>query len=184
MTAVFFSPHNLSDDESLFAAFTLLRHRPHVAVCFRSHLQQIRRTGITAAVRERETACAMEILGCTWEQWPILDSDPHAIGLAERMHAAAERFDRCFAPAVIDDGHPQHNIVGRNALAAFGRDRTSVYHTYHKWDGRQRGALVEFEPGWPVLKLRALACYVSQIAEPSTRDWFLRDQWEYAETAA
>lgn len=174
MTALLLSPHN--DDESLFAAATCVIHDPHVVVVLRSQLQQIRGTGITAATREAETDRALSQLDVTtWEQWPYSDAAPDWAAVEAAMRELDEQRhpERVFAPAVELGGHDQHNQVGDLAHAVFG-DRVTAYLTYVRGHGRSRsGNEVPFEPDWPVRKLRALACYRSQIVEPSTRDWFL-----------
>jgi LmbE family N-acetylglucosaminyl deacetylase len=171
-------PSQPSDDETLFATFTCLRHRPHVLVVLKSQLQEDRGTGITARTREMETGRAMEILGCTWRQWPYPDSDPDWNEIEDRLQVAGRDYDHCFAPAFEDVGHEQHNQVAELARHIFD-GRVTHYLTYRRGPGRTPGTRATFMPHWPVLKLRALACYESQIAEPSTRDWFLGEQWEY-----
>lgn len=173
MTALLLQPH--SDDAALFAAFTCLHHRPHVITVLSSDLQERRGTGITQATREAEDRLAFEFLGCTVEQWPYLDSAPDWGAVENALRLADERLapERVFAPAPEPDGHDQHNAVGNLALDVFGK-RVTGYLTYRRGHGRSRSEReVAFKPHWPGLKLSALACYASQIQEPSTRDWFL-----------
>jgi LmbE family N-acetylglucosaminyl deacetylase len=174
VTALLLQPH--SDDAALFAAFTCLHHRPHVITVLSSQLQEDRGTGISQATREAEDRCAMEFLGCTVEQWPYSDASPDwgAVENALRLYDEREAPERVFAPRPTPDGHEQHNAVGSLALDVFGDTRVTLYLTYRRGHGRaMSGNEVAFKPHWPGLKLRALACYVSQIQEPSTRDWFL-----------
>jgi LmbE family N-acetylglucosaminyl deacetylase len=173
LTALLFQPH--SDDAALFAAFTCLHHRPHVVTVLASQLQWDRGTGIKAAEREAEDACAIESLGCTVEHWPYPDSAPDWGAVENAMRLVDERLqpERVFAPAPEPDGHEQHNAVGNLAHDVFGQ-RVTGYLTYRREHGRSRSENeVAFKPSWPALKLRALACYESQIQEPSTRAWFL-----------
>ena len=44
---------------------------------------------------------------------------------------------------------------------------------------KSTGKPVVFDPEWPVLKLRALACYESQIALQECAQHFLSEQYEY-----
>lgn len=185
MKAIVLSPHN--DDETLFAANHILREQPLVVVCFKSHLQELRGTGITAEIREAETSLALGVLGVVeWRQWPHLDSlGAKAELLKSSFRALAEEFPEAvvWAPVVENGGHEQHNIVGLLANAFWPFDQVKRYFTYRRGFERTYGERVEFEPHWPALKLRALACYESQIQEPSTRDWFLGEQWEYVPAA-
>jgi len=173
VSALLLSPHN--DDETLFASGFCIAHNPHVVVVLRSQVQEDR-YGITADTREQETGCALDTLGVTgWTQWPYLDSDPDWGAVENALRSIDDRLqpDRVFAPAVELGGHAHHNLVGDLAHVVFG-DRVTSYLTYVRGNGRSRSDReVPFMPAWPAVKLRALACYLSQIAEPSTRDWFL-----------
>lgn len=127
----------------------------------------------------------MDILGLEWRQWQIPDGasdrDTSRLAVLEGLLVQLDRElqpDLVFAPAQQEGGHADHNLVGWAAERMFG-DRYRPYLTYRRGFDRSYGERVEFEPHWPALKLRALACYESQIQEPSTRDWFLGEQWEY-----
>ena len=180
MTSILFSPHQ--DDACLFATFTLLAHDPLVVTVLASQLQEDRGTGITNDTRMAEDCCAFAELGLTeWTQWPYLDSAPDWGAVAGAMRVVDERVqpERVFAPAVEEGGHDHHNQIGQLARALFG-DRLTAYLTYTNGRDRSRsGNEVPFEPEWPAIKLGALACYRSQIAEPSTGhhfiDWGLRE---------
>jgi LmbE family N-acetylglucosaminyl deacetylase len=173
VTALLLSPH--SDDGCLFAAYSILAHKPLVVTVLASQLQEDRGTGITHATRAAEDACAYAILGCDHTQWPYTDSDPDWGGVVNAMRLMDDRLDpsAVFAPAVEDGGHDQHNQIGELAAAVFG-DRVIAYLTYTNGRERSRGGSeVPFLPSWPAVKLRALACYLSQIAEPSTGHHFI-----------
>lgn len=173
MTSLFLAPHH--DDETLFGAYHLLRYQPHVIVCLRSDLQERRGTGITNEQRVNETNRALFWLGDPpVEFWQVSDFDPDWGVIDEKFSrlAADPELERVFAPAVEDGGHDQHNEIGERALAFFG-DRVQPYLTYVRGSGRSVGTEVPFESDWPAKKLRALSCYESQIAEPSTAYWFL-----------
>lgn len=185
MRALFLAPHN--DDEVLFGTFTLLRYRPHVVICFRSErMADPRYPGgmpVTAEERERETAEAMQILGCNWTQWPIGDHKPNAeeveawmIGL--RDPSGADDWDIVFSPAFEEDGHVDHNMVSLVADSVFGDCSIINYLTYTN-GGRSRGEEVSYEPEWVALKHAALSCYRTQAAHPMTRAHFLGDIHEY-----
>lgn len=165
MRSLLLAPH--SDDETLFASYLILRHKPTVTVCLRS-------PGELGVSRFRETRAAMRILGDPEvETWPYRETQPLPRDFYELLFRRAEEYDHCFAPAVEEGGHEHHNEVGRLALAVFGEHRVTRYLTYTRHGGRSReGTLVEPEPEWVALKLAALACYRSQIDDPATRPWF------------
>ena len=182
MTSILLEPHH--DDATLFAAFTCIRERPLVVTVFRSVVQE--RFGITHEQRARENATAISTLGCMWDQWDFPDSDPHvasiraALGLLDARSSEAH----VFAPAVEVDGHAQHNLIGQLADEVFGEDRVTHYLTYGRHRGKSRdGSEVPFEPAWIRTKLRALACYESQIDTPAANCWmwFAEDLREYVQ---
>lgn len=190
---VLLAPH--ADDETLFACFQILRHRPKVIICTRALVQYERgytftRDGveepITAAQREVETQAAMEVLGVEdWEVWDIPDNGDFSVPVLYRnIRLLAEDHYHCIAPMFEKNGHDHHNSVALAAEVVFlpseDGDRLTRYSTYTRYSGRsRRGEAVEFEPHWPALKHRALACYESQIQHPSTRDHFIGDLHEY-----
>lgn len=179
MNTLLLEPHQ--DDAVIFAAFTCMRYQPRVITLLKSQVQEDRRTGITNAMRESENAAAMQELGITQhEQWPENDRHPDWGTIEARLEPMADEYEMVFAPAVEEGGHEDHSAVGEIALAVFG-DRVHPYLTYRRGLGRTRGAnIVPWEPEWVSYKLRALACFHSQIAEPSTRDWFMGPLYEYA----
>jgi LmbE family N-acetylglucosaminyl deacetylase/GT2 family glycosyltransferase len=167
-----FAPH--SDDETLFAAFTILRYRPRVVVCYPS-------TGDygTTEAREAETRSAMTVLGASViEQWQG-GNIVHAMrDFDARVHPL-----RVWAPHT-KASHPDHIAVARAAREVFG-SRVVSYHTYDLNGKVRDGRPVEFEPAWVGQKLRALARYESQHAHPRAHKFFTWDLEEfYAEGAA
>ena len=177
--AIFLSPHN--DDETLFGAFTLLRERPRVVTVLRSYIQEQRGTGVTYREREAETEAALDVLGITdWEQWQYPDTDPPWHDIRERLGSLEA--ERIYAPAVERGGHRHHNAIGRFANSLWP-GRVTFYMTYKRWgrDRTTRGNPVPWEHEWVLLKLRALACYRSQICVPETwtTQHFLGSQVEY-----
>lgn len=180
MRPLFLAPHN--DDETLFAAYTILRHRPHVLVCLRSYVQAGRLYGQRPNVfgpdhetREIETGAALGILGTTWEQLPVRDDTPDWDALRAILEVYADDAEYggpVFAPAYEEDGHEHHNTVAELAGSVWPEERIVRYMTYRRGHHRSEGVAVPFEPGWPGLKLRALACYRSQLELPDCFPWF------------
>lgn len=178
----------LIDDETLFASFLIMRHRPHVVVVLRSEIQKAQ-YGIEAHVREWETVRAMEALGMDpyavqslmpgLEQWPFGDTDPPWPVIEQAILGLSTRFDRVIAPAFERGGHPHHNSVAEMAREHF--DDVIAYTTYRNGGGRTGGDEVPFEPSWLGMKLRALACYESQWVTPSHKH-FLESLREYVVT--
>lgn len=179
MSTVLIAPHN--DDETLFAAYTIMRERPHVVVCTRATGDYRR--------RERETQEALERLtgDGAYEQWTYPDSDPDWQLMARSIEALADEHDFVWAPASNGhlNGHPadtppppawgvlQHDHIGELAARTFGPERTRRYCLYTRWDGRdEQGTLVEPNGLEIARKLWALSAYVSQIELESTRPWF------------
>jgi LmbE family N-acetylglucosaminyl deacetylase len=184
-------PH--ADDLSLFCAFTAQRLNAHVVTVLTSHTQQ--RAGVTQPQRQDESECAMRELGLTWQQWPYRDDEPDWDAVEAAMRAIDDRLDpeTVLAPAVdfVANGHDaaeipvtgwgvmQHDMVGKLAVRVFG-SRVVHYHAYTRWGGRTRdGVEVVGDTDQVCRKLRALACYRSQIGEPSCRSWFLGELTEY-----
>lgn len=166
MNRVLFSPHN--DDETLFAAFTILQYRPRVVVCYPS-------TGDygDSEVRTRETADAVSVLGApSWEQWGGGD-----------ILTNMQRYDATFHPSKVfapssRTSHPDHRRVAVAAQSVFG-DRVTRYHTYDEHGKVRDGTPAPYEPIWIQHKLRALARYESQITHPRACKFFMDDLTEY-----
>jgi len=192
VNAVLLAPHN--DDETLFASYLILRYRPKVIVCLRSErmLQPGYPGGPLACApvyREGETWKALLELGHMgrlplnehnqfFEQWKFSDElrEPDAsLDLGTAIGETVVAYDLIIYPAWEDGGNEQHNIVADAVEAALRiAARRSVAYLTYTADGRSReGREMPFEPDWPARKLRALACYGSQIAHPATRDHFL-----------
>lgn len=131
------------------------------------------------ATRAAETQRALAILGASgWQQLPVRDDDLDADMLAAclRQVEGEQAWDVVFAPAVEDEGHEHHDLVGQLALEVFGPLRCVAYMTYQRGHGRSRSDTeVIPEPGWRALKLRAMAEYASQIELADCRGWFAAD---------
>jgi LmbE family N-acetylglucosaminyl deacetylase len=121
--------------------------------------------------RELETECAMEILGCEWEQWPIMDDYPSGWEDDLAGHLRSLDSEIIFAPAVELGGHQQHNVIGELARAIFG-DHVQHYLTYTSKGRSTEGEEVVCADGWLDIKRQAMACYRSQAEHPATRHWF------------
>lgn len=143
-------------------------------------LQQKRGLLITPEQRTAETVAACEQLGVTQLSfWPQSDSAPNWEAI-EAMMRELPSPETVFAPAIEVGGHEDHNMVGELASKVFGIDRCVFYLTYVRGCGRSDwGREVIPKPEWIALKHIALACYQSQIAESSTRPWFLDEIREW-----
>lgn len=175
---LFLSPHN--DDETLWGAFTIMRERPTVCVVFDSYVQPSRGIpGCDARTRRGESIRAVRELTSDnglprlYPMEPdflgFRDDDKFSIdGLASLTAVLHERFvnvEQVWAPAIEENGHDQHNMVGAAADAAFP-GKVTRYLTYtRKVDGKSRnGTEVLPRSGDDIArKLRALACYTSQL---------------------
>jgi LmbE family N-acetylglucosaminyl deacetylase len=185
-STLFLAPHN--DDESLFGAFTIARERAHVVVVLRSHYQAKRWPGYdcTFQRRELETAAAVAELGASWEQWEGFDDrDPdwNAIGAQLRtLDLDRRNWTTVYAPLPEHGGHDHHNELGVLA-AEIWPTQVRFYPTYTRENGRSvAGERVDPQPAEVVAKLRALACYGSQIENWLCRPHFLRPLDEYVVT--
>lgn len=173
MTAILLSPHN--DDETLFAGFSVLRHRPHVVTCLTSWTQA-GRGGPDRERREEETKRALYHLQApSWQQLPVRDDSPDWEMLAALLKQidSEQHYDLVIAPAFENGGHEQHNMVAALAEETFGSLRLLRYHTYVRGAGKTRSPTeVTFDHEMAARKLHAMAEYDSQIEEESTRFWF------------
>lgn len=164
MTAVFLAPH--PDDETLFGAFTLLRHKPLV-ICILG----------CGATRTLEFAAAMRILGIeeigVWGAFS--EAAPDWLAIRERIQGL--NADHIYAPAYAKGGSDHHNELARCVDGA--APKVTHYLTYTTAGKQTDGEAVPFEREWIGLKLRALACYESQYAHPSHAPHFLRGQEEF-----
>ena len=173
------APHN--DDESLFAAFTLLRERPLVLIVTDSFIQPERGDrGCSALERRQESIAACKILGSPVAFLGIRDTELTEELVAERLSFFKHlEFERCYAPA-IQGGNAQHDIIGKVAGQIF--NNVTHYTTYTKTELWTKGTIeVIATPKENDLKKKALACYKSQLNLGSTQPHFLavlnRSEW-------
>lgn len=191
MRKLLLAPHH--DDETLFAAYICQQHRPHIVTVLRSENQAS--LGITNDVRAAESFRAAQILGCEYTAlYPFPDDESwepsgfawdEATG-ADLMWRAIrdvfvsfdarpaespewERPELVWAPWPEPKGHQQHNRVGELALEVFGEERVTFYATYQYGGPRSGGTPVEPTREQVLGKLRALACYESQILRGPVR---------------
>jgi LmbE family N-acetylglucosaminyl deacetylase len=189
VTAVLLAPHN--DDETLFASYLILRYRPKVIVCLRSERMHQRMypggpLEVDYVGRERETGKALyELRGSGllgesgFVQWDFPDDNVDEAALRLSIQHEVDESEHVIAPAWEKGGNEQHNLIAEIVTSCQPRSASvppqqrTRYLTY-TWAGRSRSENeVEFEPDWPGRKLRALACYGSQIAHPATAAHFL-----------
>ena len=198
MSAVLLSPHH--DDETLFAAFTIIRERPKVVVVLESHLQEQRGNTldgepITNAMRQQETIEALgelllgpslggrRVQGPDLEFWPYRDDSPldgaDWDGIEDRVEAlGADLGIHVYAPDPRDGAHEHHVALGKLAEHYVPPARLKLYTTYVGGDVRYAGPEpVEYEPEWVERKLRALACYRSQIGLWPRHFLASQDEW-------
>ena len=153
---VLLSPHN--DDESLFAAYTIMREKPLVIIVTDSNLQP----GVTAQERREETLRACEILGLTVDFLGLEDGSLRESDLTQSLQALDKGdWQKVYAPA-IQGGHRDHDVVGRVAAALF--PSIEYYSTYTKdnYDPFGQHSIIPTLAEINV-KNSALACYESQL---------------------
>jgi LmbE family N-acetylglucosaminyl deacetylase len=173
---LFLSPHN--DDETLFGAYTLLWHKPHVIVVLRSFVEASWSPPVDYREREWETDRAMEMLTCTWEQWMFSDDMPDWDQVRSRLTTYTPR--HVWAPAWEEGGHAHHNALSEIA-ADLWPDRTTFYLTYTRAGKSEWGRPVETNRVFEDLKHDAMLCYRSQREHPYTAPHFERGLAEYYE---
>lgn len=192
---VFVSPH--SDDECLFGSFTIQRERPLVMVVYDSFIQvtrgdpdcywELRRIETLNGVHYMDPEVAVVFCGLrddtVYTTTQVTDAILHALPTSNW-----ETISHIWAPAYEEGGHDQHNLVSQ-ACHGLANHR---YLTYTRGKGKSRTYMhegycipakrVDPTPDMIARKLRALSCYTSQIANPSTQSWFTRDIEEYYAT--
>lgn len=184
---LFVSPHN--DDAALFGSFTLLRERPVVLTVFDSYVQ-VQRGHARCSKQERraEDLAAMKILGCILQFGMVRDDEPITAGLRAQVRAAMSHWKGVtdvWLPAVEQNGHAHHNLVGEIGLELFAdlfsRAKVHRYLTYTPEGKSVSGTKVPCTGAMVLKKLQALSCYQSQIEIDALGCWphFLRDQTEY-----
>lgn len=190
---LFLSPHN--DDETLFGAYTLMRERPTVCVVYDSHVQPSRGVpGCGVEARRIETERAIRVLTGDPDiedvEVPVdflglHDSVEYPVKLlADLLYEKYKGATEVYSPLYEHGGHDQHNLVAQAAALAFPRTPGQLYLTYTRNGGKSRnGTEVLPRSGDDIArKLRALACYSSQLQiDPRLGCWphFVGDLREY-----
>ena len=167
-TALLLTPH--ADDEVLFAAFLMIRHRPRVVICFPSSGDY----GDTAT-RAAESGAAAAILGAG----PVEQLDGADLVAKLREIDARIRPARVFAPSPRSS-HPDHVAVAQAASEVFG-DRLTRFHTYDAGGKVRAGDPSAFEPGWVERKRRALRCFNTQRKHPRAAVFFDESRYQLTE---
>lgn len=170
---LFLSPHD--DDNVLFGAFTCIREKPCVAIVADSYRQPMRgEIGCDALTRAQETLLACNILGCGVVRFGIGDNydDETFRECVRRSLVNFQGFEKIYAPAVLENGNSQHNIVGEVAGEIFG-NKVVYYMTYTREYLYIKGnkEIVPTE-GELMVKKNALSCFSSQIQLSATRPHF------------
>lgn len=163
------SPHD--DDAALYAAITCLRVKPLIVIVTDSYVQPARgEVGCSAEERAEETRKANAILGCPTFRLGLHDGDLTRENVEKALaDTIPTQAVGIYAPA-LEGGHPHHDIVAQAAANVFGRDNLSCYSTYSKLSQYREADLqpvgtneIEWTREEYDLKLKALACYESQI---------------------
>ena len=195
MTKLFISPHN--DDETLFGAFTMLQERPHILIVYDSYTQPARGfNDCSLYARRAETVAAMREL---WDDFDpdteltflgLSDADPvdqFQVSASILRHMAGA--DEIWLPAFERGGHDQHNCVA-NAVGMLQMSVRTNFQITHRYTTYVRGQGKTTTPheilpnngDHIARKLRALACYKSQLDMTSGLGcwpWFMGDLKEY-----
>lgn len=162
MRRLFLSPHD--DDQTLFGAFTCLRHHPDVLVVLDSYIQPNRgEIGCDAPTRAGETLAANRILGCETIRLNLRDDIATQEEIQEELTVYRDQYDIVYAPA-YQSGNIHHDMVNLSAYRVFG-NKVIEYTTYTKTELWTKGN-VEIVPTEEELRLKneALDCYKSQIS--------------------
>ena len=161
---ILLSPHN--DDEVLFTSFTIIREKPLVVIVTDGSRHEKKRIA-TMKERREETERAMKRLGAKSYFLGIHDDElelEHLISVLSVLRfAPMQDIQKVYAPAVLANGNPDHNIVGKAAKIVFG-DRVTYYSTYTIDNLTPRGNVIVMPTDKEIeLKCKALCEYTSQI---------------------
>jgi len=190
---LFISPHN--DDEALFGSFIIQQELPEVWVVLDGITQRAEgKTNCTSEARRQESIAAVEILlGINYKSHQSIqffgdqDYDPDWNRVSRLMESLSKQgFSTVYAP--YPEPHPshhkQHNQIGILATKVFPHSLLfyTTYTRYHGKTGTSTPNAREWKPtdGLQIQKkLRALACYKSQMDVMGCREHFMRDLREY-----
>jgi glycosyltransferase involved in cell wall biosynthesis/LmbE family N-acetylglucosaminyl deacetylase len=166
---ILIATHN--DDESLFAAYTIMRERPLVIIVTDSYIQPGRcEVGCDAMTRRQETIDAMDVIGCAVVFLGIKDTELTQDLLSARLAPFRGKVGKVYAPA-IQGGNKQHDMVGYIASRIF--DNVSFYCGYSQTELYTTGT-IEIKPTMheQQTKFAMLSCYKSQLNLKSTLPHF------------
>lgn len=176
------APH--CDDVALFAAFTAIKEKPLVLVCFDGYVQRARGARVTPQQRRTEEALAADILGVEVQFLGLRDDEPDPQMLREALRQF--RSARVWCPALEERGHAQHNMVAAACESVFSpgmiQERYLTYTEHGKSvSSRPVSAQTWFRPSWILQKLRAMAAHESQVENVELGCWphFLRPIEEF-----
>lgn len=181
MGKLILSPHD--DDSCLFVGYQACRGESTVLVSFDSHIQVDRGANYcNSLARAIETVRAMSELSdgaCSVKRCNLSDAREYGVedvALALSQGQYWGNGDHVWAPAYEEGGHDQHNLVALAAPLAFPGAVIHRYTTYVRGKGKTRTSREVIPEPWMIeRKLRALACFSSQIRLENTRDWFLHN---------
>jgi LmbE family N-acetylglucosaminyl deacetylase len=168
---IFLEPHQ--DDATLYGFYTLLRLKPLLISVTSSFIQPERGdAGCDAETRNKETIEAAKIAGCPVVFLNIRDTELTEEILRDRLNGFNP--EKAYIPAQHENGNPQHNLIGKVALELFGKEKCEQYCTYVRGDFNIVKGSFEIIPvhNEAELKNKALDCFKSQLALPSTRPHF------------
>ena len=182
------STHN--DDSVLFASFALQAARPRVLTVFDSYIQVARgQPRCDAATRRDEDIEAItRRLKCTVQFAGVRDDLQEAaarvavrealsgfVGASMNLYLSAttvEPIEEVWLPAVEENGHDQHNMVGEIGLEVFAGAKIHRYLSYTRTGGKStNGNRVPCNGLMVRKKLEALACYKTQIEIEALGCW-------------
>lgn len=194
---ILIAPHN--DDETLFAGYLVARYRPQLVIVVYDSYRQVAQgyPACSAARRRIESGRAVQILGQGSSELVCCgldDRDDHTPIEAIARHIGSvasvlgEPPDLIIAPAFTNDGHPQHNLVALASGLLFRESAVATlvpvprvrYTTYERSAGRTSSPFEVLPSAEQIqLKLRALACYETQLNVANCRGWFTGGLAEY-----
>lgn len=177
---IFIEPHQ--DDAVLYGFYTLIREKPLLISVTSSFIQPERgEAGCDAETRNKETIEAAKIAGCPIVFLNIRDTELTEEILRERLIGFNP--EKVYIPAQHENGNSHHNLIGKVALEIFGHDKCEQYCTYVRGDFNIVKGSWEVKPvhNEAELKNKALDCFKSQLALPSTAPHFeaVRNKSEY-----
>jgi LmbE family N-acetylglucosaminyl deacetylase len=157
---LFLAPHN--DDEALFGSYAIMREKPIVLVITDGKKHQDR--GIaTMEQRRSESKAAMKVLRARVEFIGIPDDELTEQLLFDRLNGPTHEIVAVYAPAILENGNEDHNVVGKVADRLWP-GKVKHYFTYTKDNLTPRGNIeIKPTPEEEKLKNEALSKYTSQL---------------------